>query len=67
MPPEPANPIDGEYDASGPARGCIQPLQALGNPLIVKYDEDCLYLDIWVPEGKLPGTLPTEKLSVIVR
>jgi len=66
MPPEPIEPLVGEFNARGPLKGCIQQQQAYGRLFNVQYDEDCLYLDVWTPEGRVQGTLPDELLPVIV-
>jgi len=67
MPPQPADPTSGEYDATGPIKPCAQQAQIYGNLLGIRFEEDCLYLDIWTPEGSIPGTLPEKPLPVLVR
>jgi hypothetical protein len=66
MPPEPIEPLTEEYAAVGPIKPCAQQQVLYGNLLDIRYDEDCLYLDVWTPEGANPGTLPDQPLPVIV-
>ena len=53
-PPVARPPWDGIHDATSPGPACVQPARRAGSiyasPLVAT-GEDCLYLDIWAPEG----------------
>jgi para-nitrobenzyl esterase len=71
-PPMPPSPWKGERDATRPASGCTQNVGGLGpfiKPMAAAYgvnyaiepvvsSEDCLYLNVWVPQWPVQGSLP---------
>lgn len=58
--PQPPSPWSGTFQATQMANGCPQP-NSMGS-CSPGQTEDCLYLNIWVPEG----TKPSSKLPVMV-
>ncbi|KAK3106608.1 hypothetical protein FSP39_023466 [Pinctada imbricata] len=60
--PEPVDPWTEEYDATNFGHACPQPVTPLVNDGAENQSEDCLYLNVYVPESGTKG----EKLSVMV-